>query len=102
MVERADFTTPPSPQQFCWWSIESCGLLNNIRRIWAIEHPDRMPKRCWRWLTHYGPPAIDPRDPDPTREGIFRNHNCWKCKDGAQPCAQGDPWECDYPHARND
>lgn len=42
------------------------------------------------------------RDPDPSRSGIFRNHNCWKCNDGAKPCVQGGPHRCDYPHARNE
>jgi hypothetical protein len=45
----------------------------------------------------------DPRDPDPTREGIFRDHNCWKCDNGKRPCVQREHrgW-CEYPHARND
>lgn len=46
--------------------------------------------------------AIDPRDPDPTREGIFRNHNCSRCQNGAKPCVQGHPNRCEFPHARND
>lgn len=45
---------------------------------------------------------LDPRDPDPTREGIFRDHNCWKCSDGSRPCANGSPNRCEYPRARND
>ena len=45
---------------------------------------------------------LDPRDPDPTRSGIFRDHNCWKCLDGKVPCATGNPNQCRYPHARND
>ena len=44
----------------------------------------------------------DPRDPDPTKEGFFRYHNCWRCHDGAKPCVQANPRTCDYPHARND
>lgn len=44
----------------------------------------------------------DPRDPDPTKRGIFRDHNCARCGDGAQPCVQGHPHQCEYPHARND
>ena len=44
----------------------------------------------------------DARDPDPSRKGIFRDHNCWKCGDGARPCANGLPNRCEYPHARND
>lgn len=46
----------------------------------------------------------DPRDPDPSREGIFRDHNCWRCKDGALPCVKGKGRErdCDTLHARND
>ena len=31
-----------------------------------------------------------------------RYHDCWKCGDGSQPCANGDPGNCEYPHARND
>lgn len=45
---------------------------------------------------------IDPRDPDPSRPGIFRDHNCYRCKDGTQPCVKGNPNQCEYPHARND
>ena len=46
----------------------------------------------------------DPRDHDPSRPGIFRDHNCWACKDGAQPCREGrrGGLGCSYPHARND
>lgn len=46
--------------------------------------------------------AIDPRDPDYRREGIFVHHNCWRCQSGKLPCAQGNPNHCDNPHARND
>lgn len=46
--------------------------------------------------------GVDPRDPDPTREGIFRDHNCWKCGDGERPCPAGNPGACEFPHARND
>jgi hypothetical protein len=45
---------------------------------------------------------IDPRDPDPSRQGIFRDHNCAHCGDGQKPCCQGSPSQCEYPHARND
>jgi hypothetical protein len=47
-------------------------------------------------------PPVDPRDPDPTKEGIFVHHNCWKCHDGELPCVKGNPRACEYPHARND
>lgn len=46
--------------------------------------------------------ASDPRDPDYTKEGIFQYHRCWKCNDGEKPCVNGNPRQCDYPHARND
>ena len=46
--------------------------------------------------------VADPRDPDYSRPGIFATHNCWKCRDGQQPCVCGDPRRCEYPHARND
>ena len=62
-----------------------------------------------RWLNEEFIPTVtahrkpvDPRDPDPSRPGIFRDHNCWKCKDGQKPCASGNPHGCEYPHARND
>lgn len=45
---------------------------------------------------------IDPRDPDLTRDGIFRTHNCVSCNHGRWPCVQGDSEKCEYPHARND
>lgn len=48
------------------------------------------------------PARIDPRDPDPSRAGIFRYHNCWKCKNGNLPCVNGHQSKCEYPHARND
>lgn len=44
----------------------------------------------------------DPRDPDPTKEGVFQTHNCYRCKDGALPCKKGNPRNCDTLHARND
>ncbi len=63
-------------------------------------------------------PKVDPREPDHSRQGIFRDHNCWRCgcavvrvcacrycwrcHDGAKACAQGGPHRCEYPHARND
>lgn len=49
--------------------------------------------------------AIDPRDPDYSRPGIFAHHNCSRCKDGADlsRCPTPDsPGNCGYPHARND
>lgn len=44
----------------------------------------------------------DPRDPDPSQDGIFRDHNCWRCDNGTKPCVIGNPHKCEYPHARND
>lgn len=48
--------------------------------------------------------AIDPRDSDPTKEGVFRNHNCYRCKDGALPCVKGkgNERDCSTLYARND
>lgn len=48
--------------------------------------------------------AADPRDPRP--EGtyiypIFRDHNCWKCREGELACPHNYQ-NCEYPHARND
>lgn len=36
------------------------------------------------------------------RPAIFRDHRCWKCRDGALPCVEGGVNRCGYPHARND
>lgn len=47
-------------------------------------------------------PALDPRDPDHSRTGIFVYHNCSYCRSGELPCKQGHPNRCEYPHARND
>jgi hypothetical protein len=47
-------------------------------------------------------PSLDPRDPDPSREGIFRHHNCARCRSGEKPCVRGNPAQCEWPHARND
>ena len=44
----------------------------------------------------------DPRNPRPDGVGIFRDHNCWKCSDGAKPCVRGATSRCEFPHARND
>jgi hypothetical protein len=47
--------------------------------------------------------ALDPREPDTTRKGIFRDHNCYRCHSGELPCATvGGPLNCEFPHARND
>jgi hypothetical protein len=43
---------------------------------------------------------VDPSDS--TRTGMFVLHSCWKCGDGAKPCAQGSPRQCEFPRARND
>lgn len=33
---------------------------------------------------------------------IFRDHNCANCNNGARPCRQGNPSQCEFPHAKND
>jgi hypothetical protein len=33
---------------------------------------------------------------------MFRDHNCAYCGSGQKPCKQGNPSQCEYPHARND
>jgi len=47
-------------------------------------------------------PPVDPRDPDYSREGVFVDHNCWRCDSGKKPCIKGNPRDCDTLHARND
>jgi len=46
--------------------------------------------------------ALDTRDPDPSREGIFLYHNCSVCRNGAKPCTSSVPGNCGNPIARND
>lgn len=55
-----------------------------------------------RWAKRRAAKKVDPRDPDPSRSGIFRDHNCWRCNDGREPCVTGGSARCPYPHARND
>src|SRR5258708_39287501 len=47
-------------------------------------------------------PELDPRNPDHSRKGIFVYHNCFRCKNGKNPCVKGSPSTCDWPHTRND
>jgi hypothetical protein len=50
-----------------------------------------------------GKPSADPFT-DLTKEGIFRDHSCYRCQSGALPCIKGKGRErdCDTLHARND
>jgi hypothetical protein len=55
----------------------------------------------------FGKQEPDPRDPRPDHEmagrhGLFRDHNCSRCKSGERACVRGDPRRCEWPHARND
>lgn len=59
-------------------------------------------RRYWEQKAKAAAPAVDPREDGPSRESIFRSHNCWKCGDGAKPCVRGAPNRCEFPHARND
>lgn len=68
-------------------------IIRSLNIIEELGGSDPAPKRAAR---------VDPRDPDPSRPGIFRDHNCWRCDSGKKPCVQGRPHNCEYPHARND
>lgn len=46
--------------------------------------------------------ALDPRDNDPTREGMWRSNRCCYCDSGRKPCKQGKHHLCSNPMARND
>ena len=37
------------------------------------------------------------------REGdpMWRDHNCWKCREGTKVCPRGGSHRCDYPIAKN-
>lgn len=42
---------------------------------------------------------------DPSKTGMFRDHRCTRCNDGAKPCPDGQTGpsrSCGHPHARND
>lgn len=71
------------------------------RRLIVIEHTNG-PAAAEERVRIERELAIDPREPDPDKDGIFRDHNCWKCKSGEYPCANGNPRRCEYPRARND
>lgn len=45
---------------------------------------------------------LDPRDDDPTREGMWRSNRCGYCDNGRKPCKQGRHNHCSNPIARND
>lgn len=45
---------------------------------------------------------LDPRDDDPTREGMWRSNRCGYCDSGRNPCKQGRHNSCSNPMARND
>ncbi len=74
--------------------------------VWRVEWTVPGPLGCSP-TTGSGPAdryavQVDPRDPDPTREGIFRSHNCSRCRHGEKPCVRGNPRQCEWLHARND
>lgn len=56
------------------------------------------------WSEDYPDPEDDHAEmrDDPSKSGIFRSHNCWRCSDGEKPCVNGAPNRCAYPYARND
>jgi hypothetical protein len=60
-------------------------------------------------MHHAGPRFAEPEHPldaalrrAQAREGIFRDHTCWKCKSGTTPCVVSNPNRCQYPWAIND
>lgn len=94
------------------WDAQFSETYEEKRERWAKTRAKRTTEgKCWQCakpiveckcsnVTHKS--GLDPRDPDPSRPGIFRDHNCWKCRDGAKPCIVGNPHRCEFPHARND
>ena len=93
-----------------------CGMFHatTCPRVKAVEyHPDGSVRRVefHAPVAAHSPVRIkkrapliieEDRDPDPSRPGIFRTHNCSRCQSGAKPCVQGHPNRCEFPHARND
>jgi hypothetical protein len=84
-------------------SLDARLMANNLSQV---EY-DREVSILDKWATyHYDAiaiwPLVDSREPDPTKQGIFVYHRCWKCDDGKKPCVQGSPRNCEYPRARDD
>lgn len=82
---------------------------------WSVSHGED--RDYWRWMAqtaladfklyHLKPEATAfnaavLRTQAAAWAGMFRDHNCWKCNNGAKPCVQGHPRQCEYPHAKND
>jgi hypothetical protein len=42
-------------------------------------------------------PAVAVGDGNP----MWRNHTCWKCREGTKVCPQGGSHRCGYPVAKN-
>lgn len=40
--------------------------------------------------------------PDRTKPAPFDYHNCYRCKNGVQPCVKDSTSGCEYLRARND
>jgi hypothetical protein len=87
------------------WIPALLSLLDDIRQILPDEDDNLN-----RLLSEEQPKSVDAFDAlyvaaaNP-RQPIFRDHNCWKCRDGELPCTgrrDGDYGRCEYPHARND
>jgi hypothetical protein len=58
--------------------------------------------RVWAG-TEWTPGATPLYDPiEQQRRGIFRDHSCYRCKDGVLPCVRSNAGNCGFPHARND
>ena len=72
-----------------WWTERSYETLSE-----ALSHYAHSPYK--HRITHEGK-ALTSKG-----HGIFRDHSCWKCQDGQKLCVNGNPDQCDYPHARND
>lgn len=92
-VEDAPIPTPDGPH----YRLRPCSACGGIGFVGVEYRPITEDD-----LEEPAPSRPDPRDPDLERPGIFCDHNCWKCKNGAGECVNGNPRQCEYPHARND
>ena len=84
-------------------SIEASGTIHELPTLFQIVR-DRLDERDPKLMdaTLGIAPPVDPRDPDPSRPGVFADHNCSVCDDGRRPCVRNNPRDCDTLFARND
>lgn len=69
---------------------------------WATKHSSELSAATLHsLLVAVGLAEADPFV-DLTKKGVFQDHSCARCGDGARACPEGNPRQCGYLFARND